>query len=292
VTTLIGGRPVGAARRWGLNVLITLPAAAYLVAVLAPGPLPRPAPAVLAAVFAAAHAIPAVVCFVRGRNGCPEAWWALGGALLCRGVAAVWAAGPLAGADGRSAGRIEQAMTDGLVATAALLCVFGVVALVQPSGPRSRAGLDAALALSAVAAASVGLAPQARSLMGAFGGPHAGQQIAPSDESRGGVGDDRIGRGGAPYRRIDRLELYGRNPAQPDLAYRITSTGRSLLLVGRTDQAACGCHVRDRNHGFQNRKNPRIGKCGSAINDEDEVLRQLAASRHDLLEPACRRRDG
>ncbi len=178
MTTLIGGRPVGAARRWGLNVLITLPAAAYLVAVLAPGPLPRPAPAVLGAVFAAAHAVPAVVCFVRGRSGCPEAWWALGGALLCRGVAAVWAAGPPAGADGRSAGRIEQAMTDGLVATAALLCVFGVVALVQPSGPRSRAGLDAALALSAVAAASVGLAPQARSLVGAFGGPHAGQQIA------------------------------------------------------------------------------------------------------------------
>jgi diguanylate cyclase (GGDEF)-like protein len=173
VTTLIGGRPVGASRRWGLNVLIALPAAAYLVAALAPGPLPRPSLAVLAVLFAAAHAVPALVCFARGRIDGPEAWWALGGALICRGLAAVCAAGLLAGTGGR--GRIGQAVTDGLVATAALLCILGVVSLVQPGGPRSRSGLEAVLALSAVAAVSLGLAPQARSLAGAL---HAGPQIA------------------------------------------------------------------------------------------------------------------
>ena len=159
MTTLIGGRPAGSVRRWAPYALLALTATAYLGAAHLPGPWSPPWTGLDAGLLAVAHAVPALVCLARGRDRSSPAWWALGAALLLRGVAQPWAEPAT-----------EPAAA--LLGAAALLCTVGVVWLVQPSGPRSRTGLDTLLALAAVASAALGLAPQIRSL--GHGVPAAG----------------------------------------------------------------------------------------------------------------------
>ena len=147
MTTLIGGRPAGSVRRWGPYALLALTGAAYLGAALVPGPWSPPSTGVDAGLLGLAHAVPALICLARGRDRSSPAWWVLGAALVLRGVTPLWAGtatGPAAALPG----------------AAALLCTLGLVWLVQPSGPRTRTGLDTLLAVAAVASAALGLAPQ------------------------------------------------------------------------------------------------------------------------------------